>query len=132
MILYKGYPGYFSLFSGHLGARLLRAGKLVALLFLSAYESSAFEPGTGGQSGASIWKIFGLGVLGTVKRKELLTASREEWSKSWASAGVEDGGTLMVFGVAWGVTGLSWGVKSLLLEVVGIGMVQAELLRLWS
>ena len=35
--------------SVHLCARLLRAGKLVSLLFLSAYQSSAFEFGSVGQ-----------------------------------------------------------------------------------
>ena len=76
------------LFSGvHLGARLLRAGKLVSFLFLSAYESSAFESDSVGQSAASLWKIFGLGVLVTGKEKELVLGSREEWSGSWAAAG---------------------------------------------
>ena len=36
-------------------------------MFLSAYESSAFESGLVGQSGASIWKIFGPGELVTVR-----------------------------------------------------------------
>ena len=73
--------------SVHLGARLLRAGNLVSFLFLSAYESSAFESGSVGQWGASLWKIFSLGVLVTVKKRELVTGSREEWSGSWAAAG---------------------------------------------
>ena len=82
----QGYPGYFFLiYSVHLGARLLRAGKLVSFLFLSAYESSAFE--SVGQSGASLWKIFGLGVLVTVRERELVTGAERRWSGSWAATG---------------------------------------------
>ena len=60
-----------------LGVRLLRAGKLVSFLCLSAYESSAFESGLVGQSGASIWKIFSPGELVTVRMKGVL----ENWGK---------------------------------------------------
>ena len=133
MILYKSLfwlPSFF--FSRRLGARLLRAGKLVALLFLSAYESSVFEPGTSGQLGARIWKIFGLGMLGTVKRRGLLAGSEEECSESGGSVWEEYGGTLMDVGVAWGVPEFSRGRKSRLLEVVGSGMVRVERLLLWS
>ena len=79
-----------------LGARLHRAGKLVSLLFLSAYESSAFEYLSVGQWGACFWKIFSLGVLVTVRMRELVFESRLKWleassgcSGSWRAAGRE-------------------------------------------
>ena len=38
-------------------------GKLVAVLFLSAYQKAGFEFDPSGLSGARIWKIFGLDVF---------------------------------------------------------------------
>ena len=56
-------------------------GKLVVLLFLSAYQKAGFEFDSCGLSGACIWKIFGLDVFPSVMGKELITESRGEWSE---------------------------------------------------